>query len=655
LIDSAKAECGRVKCKIVTNMNIKWLPGGLFLCGLVFFSCTVFSKTLDQQRQDFLVAERLAEQGNESAFVTLSSSLADYPLYPYLQYQWLKNHLPQTDKILAFLSAYKDSRYAGLLRSKWLDYLANNERWVEFIIHYQAGGDSALECQYYWANYKAGNQQLALNEAKRLWVTADKLPKECDTLLFALALSPVLTLDLIWQRFELALKNDNKPLAIHVQHMLEKPDQETAEVLLQVYNRPELIQNSQFLEGNERLGRIFAYGVDRLAKSSLDSAITVWDSRNNNLVIDSQTVQKIERRLALALAHARDNRAYDRLNHLMVADAEAAEWKVRAALLEQNWQHVAHALTGLSIEEQQKPHWQYWLARSLSENGNAPQAQSVYNLLSEDRSFYGFMAADAVNKPYSIADKPVLLAGDALETMARQADFKAVQELMILDREAEAKRQWWFTVKKLTKEQLMIAAKLAQQWQWDQVAIITLVKADYWDDLALRFPVNYLSQVQNNASREDIDPAIIFGLIRQESMLDKKARSAAGARGLMQIMPETARHIARNLNEPWREESSLFNPDVNIKFGTFYYKQLLNRFDGHFALATAAYNAGPNRVVKWLPNDMQVPADVWIETIPYKETRKYVASVMAYAIIYQQRIQRSALKISRLLFDVRPR
>ena len=99
----------------------------------------------------------------------------------------------------------------------------------------------------------------------------------------------------------------------------------------------------------------------------------------------------------------------------------------------------------------------------------------------------------------------------------------------------------------------------------------------------------------------------------------------------------------------------MLNPEVNIKYGAYYFKQLLNRFDGHFALAMAAYNAGPNRVDKWLPNDKQVPADVWIETIPFKETRKYVTSVLSYAIIYQQRMQRNALKIKRLLFEIRPR
>ena len=643
-----------IKCKIITNMNIKCMPGSLLLCGLVFFSSTAISNTLDQQRQDFLLAERLVEQGNENAFLNLSSTLADYPLYPYLQYQWLKNNLPQTDKILAFLSAYKDTRYADLLRSKWLDYLAINERWVDFLHYYQTSDNAALECQFYWANYNVGNQQLALNEAKRLWTTGDTQPKECDPLLSALALSPVLTSDLIWQRFELALKKDNRPLANYLQRLLDKPDQDVAEAWLQVNDRPALILDSLFLSGNERQGRIFAHGVDRMAKLDLDLAINIWDSRKRTVVIDSQTVQQLEHRLALALARARDNRAYDRLNQLVAADAEVREWKVRVALLEQNWQHVAHALTGLTIEEQQQPQWQYWQARSLIETGNLLQGQSIYNQLSEDRSYYGFMAADAVNKPYSFADKPVFLAGNVLDILAQKNDFKVIQELAILNREAEAKRQWWFTIKKLPKDQLMIAAKLAQHWQWDQVAIITLVKADYWDDLALRFPVNYLSQVQNNAYWQSLDPAIIFGLIRQESMLDKYARSAVGARGLMQIMPETGHQIARTLNEPWQAENSLFNPDINIKYGAFYYKQLLNRFGGQFALATAAYNAGPSRVDKWLPNDRSVPADVWIETIPFKETRKYVTSVMSYAIIYQQRIQRNEFKMSRLLFDVRP-
>ena len=623
-------------------------------CFFVLFSSATLSNTSDQQRHDFLLAEKLLEQGNELAFLTVSSTLVDYPLYPYLQHQWLKNNLSKTEQVLSFLSAYQKTRYADLLRSDWLEYLADNERWPEFIQNYQASDNTSLECRFYWAHYRLGNQQLALNEAKHFWVVGYEQPKACDRLLSALALSPVLTTDLIWQRFELALKADNKALASYVQSLLPKPDQLFTDLWFQVHKNPALIQSSQFLSGNEQQGRIFAYGVDRMAKTDLDLAITVWDARKPSLMIDSQTVQQLERRLALALARNQDSRAYNRLNQLVVNDAEVREWKIRVALLEQDWSHVAQALAGLTPEEKLMPQWQYWQARSMVAGGNLPQGHAIYNQLAEDRSYYGFMAADAVNKPYAFADKPILVEGNSFQLLTETVDFKVIEEFKILNRDVEAKRQWWFALKKLSKDQLKIAAKLAQQWQWHQVAIITLVKAEYWDDLALRFPVNYLSEVQKNANRQDLEPAIIFGLIRQESMMDENAKSAVGALGLMQIMPETGKQIAHKLKESWQSENSLFNPDINIKYGAFYYKQLLTRFDGHFALAMAAYNAGPNRVVKWLPVYKTLPADIWIEIIPYKETRKYVTSVLAYATIYQQRMQRNTLKITSFLFDVRP-
>jgi soluble lytic murein transglycosylase len=181
-----------------------------------------------------------------------------------------------------------------------------------------------------------------------------------------------------------------------------------------------------------------------------------------------------------------------------------------------------------------------------------------------------------------------------------------------------------------------------------------LAKAGYWDDLVLRFPLGYMPQVQNNADRYRLGPAMVLGLMRQESMLDSNALSSAGARGLMQLMPKTGRQIARELKEPWSSETSLFDPDVNISYGTYYYKSLLNRYNGHAALATAAYNAGPARVAKWLPQGEAMAADIWIETIPYKETRKYVISVLSYIIIYQHRIREGALKMKDFMTDIPP-
>ena len=330
------------------------------------------------------------------------------------------------------------------------------------------------------------------------------------------------------------------------------------------------------------------------------------------------------------------------------------EWKVRAALLEQNWQHVAEALADLTALERQEPKWQYWLARSLDKTGSALQARDLYFKLAEDRSFYGFLAADNIRKPYQFSNRPVFLAENELDKLANETDFKVVREFKLLNREAEAERQWWYTIKKMSKERRMIAAKLAQQWHWDQIAITTLVKADYWDDLALRFPVYYSEQIHHNAYLHNLDPAIVFGLIRQESIFNKDAESSVGARGLMQVMPITGMQIARDLKEKWRSGDSLFNPDINVRYGAFYYKKLLKQFHGHFALAIAAYNAGSGRVAKWLPSAEAMPADIWIETIPFKETRKYVTAVLSYAIIYQQLMQRKSLKMKELMLDVLP-
>ena len=644
---------GISQCVKILKSPTKWMSQFLLVSGLLFSSGTLFSQTLDQQRSDFLAAEKLLQNGNEREFLALAAPLEDYPLYPYLQYQWLKEHLEQTDKVLVFLSAFKETRYAELLRSEWLVYLANKERWLEYIANYQAD-NRALECLFYWAHYKVGNQQLALQEAKRLWMVGHEQAKQCDGLLSLFEVSPILTSDVVWQRFKLALKEDNESLASYVQRFLPQPDQRMADLWLLVHKKPLLIQTEQFLSGDEQMGAIFVHGVDRIAKLDLDLAITIWDARKLDLLIDNVAIQQLDRKLALALARNQDVRAYSRLNKLFDVDAEVREWKVRVALREQNWQHIAEALAGLSFEEQQTPQWQYWQARTLVENGYFEQGQVIYNKLSEDRSYYGFMAADVVNKPYSIADKPIAIAESEIDAFIGTTDFKVVQEFKILGRETDAKRQWWFALKKLSKEQLIIAAKLAQKWQWDQIAIVTLVKADYWDDLALRFPVKYLDAVQHNASRQAIDAALILGIIRQESMLDENARSAVGALGLMQIMPNTGKQMAHQLKETWQLESSLFHPSTNIKYGSYYYKQLLLRFGGHFALAMAAYNAGPNRVIKWLPTDRAMPADIWIEIIPYKETRKYVASVLSYTTIYQQRMQLNPLKITRFLFDVPP-
>jgi soluble lytic murein transglycosylase len=609
-----------------------------------------WARDWQRERRDFVLAEHAVERGDAAAYQTLADTLNEYPLYPYLQYQWLKEDLAQTDKIRAFLTAYKDSRYAPLLRAKWLKSMAEQSQWREYIDNYQADGDVALECLYHWAQHQTGFREQALLHAKRLWMSGSSQPSECEPLFTELSKSALMTREMIWQRFEMALKEKHRQLAESLARHLIGIDREAAESWLKVDKNPELIIEAKKRSGNDTwFARIFAHGIDRMAKSDPVMAVRLWDAQKNSLQLEDRHKQMIERRLALALAFQRKAGAYDRLTGLIAYDAEIREWRVRSALFEQNWGHIAAAVSGLTLEELKEARWQYWQARVFAAAGHHAEARSLYRQAANDRSFYGFLAADAVSQPYRLADNPVQLAPNALAELAAEKDFQAVFELRALNRDMEAQRQWWFTVDKLTKEKRAQAAKLAEFWGWEPIAIRTLVKADYWDDLSLRFPVRYLEQVQSNAFRQNLDPAVVLGVIRQESMLDSKAESPVGAKGLMQVMPKTGRQIAREIQQNLENDSSLFDPNVNIQLGAYYFKKLLQRFNGHVALAAAAYNAGPARVAKWLPNGGAMAADMWVETIPYKETRKYVASVLFYAIIYQHRLNKSALKMKDLM------
>jgi len=603
-----------------------------------------------RERRDFVLAEQAVEQGNAAVFQALAGTLTAYPLYPYLQYQWLKKDLTQTDSIRAFLSTYKDSRYASLLRGRWLKAMAEQNQWLDYVDQYRAGGDVALECLYHRAAYQIGFRGLALAQAKRLWMSGGSQPGECEPLFTALADAALITREMIWQRFELALKGNNRQLAEYLARKLTGLDREAAEAWLKVDQNPELIREEKTrLPEGRFAARIFAHGIDRMAKSDPDSAARLWDAEKNGLQFGEPGKQTIERRLALALAFQRKAGAYDRLTGLTAHDGEVREWRVRSALFEQNWQHIAEALSGLTLDELKEARWQYWQARAQASAGNHEAARALYAEAALDRSFYGFLAADALSQPYRLADNPVPLHFNELGDLASEADFQAVSELRALNRNMEAQRQWWFTVGKLSREKRAQAAKLAESWEWAPVAIQTLVKADYWDDLALRFPLHYQEQVQSNALRHDLDPAVIFGVMRQESMLDSRAESPVGAKGLMQVMPKTGRQLANEIQQELAADYSLFDPDLNIRLGAYYVRKLLQRFDGNMALAVAAYNAGPARVAKWLPLAGNMPADIWVETIPFKETRKYVASVLSYAIIYQHRLNKNGLKLKDLM------
>lgn len=627
----------------------------LYVLTSVTWPAAASEHSLSAMRETFLQAERYIKQNRDDDYFALSDTLKDYPLYPYLQYQWLTKHLHDSAAIRDFLHQYPDTRYATLLHNQWLSYLGEKQQWLSVIREYKTSKDSELQCYFSQAQYQLGQHQPALEKAKQFWLTGKSYPKACNQLFDWFQKAPDFGPDLVWQRFKAALHINNTVLAKELRALLSKSDHEVADLWLTLHNRPENIKNKgAWKQSYSQADQLFAHAIQRWSDSNANAAFQIWEAEKQYFHMPATLIADTEKRLGMELAFKRDKRGYSLLAQHAGNDASAQEWRVRAALSQRNWQQVLAAIEALNGELKQQDKWKYWRAKALAATGNSQTAQPIFNQLATQRSFYGFIAAAQLRQSIDLNDRPVRVSAKELSVLRNGKAFQAVSELLNIERRTEATRQWWYAITSLDNHDIQVAAKLAEEWQWPSMAIFTIAKAKYWDDTELRFPLAFKQLIQTQANQQQLDPSLIFGLIRQESAFDQFAGSPAGAMGLMQLMPQTAKGIAKDFKERWRNDFNLLTPELNIKYGSNYFKKMLKRYDGHYALAIAAYNAGPHRVEQWLPKNQSLPADIWIETIPYKETRNYVSSVLMYAMIYQHRLSRNSLQMPELLTDVHP-
>ena len=612
---------------------------------------------VEQQRPLFLRAEQAIKQGQPREAERLMAELGAYPLFPYLLYQKLLLGLDDTTSVEYFLNRYAETRQAILLRQRWLERLATQGEWTRYAQNYRETENINLQCNYYLALANTNRKSDAFNGAEKLWPTGNALPDSCERLFSLWQASPSFTTEHVWKRFALALQKGNLTLADNLRTLLPPNLLAQADLWRQVHNTPRLVLNCSALNPQEPVsGHIFAYAIDRLATDDPLLAQTAWLLHKDRFTITAEETARMDRRTALALAGQRFRQAGAYLLELPNgnADAQIRGWRVRAALSRGDWPGTLKAIDLLPAGEKMHAQWLYWKARALEILGDTQTATKIYHLAAKERDFYGFNAADRIGMEYAIAAKPAQLDGAILERLAATPPFLAVREFLALNRDSDARSEWFYAIKLLPPNELLAAAKLAQLWGQDNLAINAAAQAGYWDDLALRFPLGSNSLVLKSAQSLDADPAMIYALVRRESAFDPSAGSPVGAKGLMQLMPSTAELMARRLHESPPSGNALLEPERNLHYGITYFNTLLEKFGNHFALAAAAYNAGPNRVEHWIPAGHALPADIWVETIPISETRQYVAAVTSYAVYYQLRLGQPLRRIATFLPDVAP-
>lgn len=603
-------------------------------------------------RDDFLAAERALKQGKMQDFHRLLQSLQDYPLYPYLLLDDMRRRLAKisTHEVEDFLNRYEKSPLEKQLRHAWLTSLAQHNRWEQYLHFYQPSNSAELQCQYKWALLKTGMTKEAYANIEQLWLVAYSQPRECDRIFNAWYKDGGMTEDLVWKRIQLAMDKNRLVLARYLSRFQTPENEKQTQLWLRVHRKPSLILTKKnFITDSPVRNAILIHGIKRLAHIDPQRAINAW---NNTLThryrFSDNERASVERYLAIVLAVRGKPEALSWLAVVKpdVDDDQLREWRVRSALGQENWDAVLAWIDQLSEAQQQEPRWQYWRARALEIQGQKNLAEEIYFSLAQTRNYYGFLSADRVDAPYHLNANPLAIDQGDLSTIAAYPGILRAHELYLLDRIIDARREWYYATYSMTEQQLRQAAKLAQNWGWHDRAILTIARTQYDDDLELRFPLAHHEEVISQAKVNNIEPAFAYAIIRQESAFTPDARSHAGALGLMQVMPHTAKQLARGLNIEINHTFDILDITKNLQFGMRYLRKSLNRYDNNPVLASAAYNAGPYRVNKWLPEKGVVASDQWTETLPLAETRNYIENIMAYTIVYEQRLEKKLTPLS---------
>ena len=331
---------------------------------------------------------------------------------------------------------------------------------------------------------------------------------------------------------------------------------------------------------------------------------------------------------------------------------EEAEDYAMAAIRFGRWDDVVEAISKMDGEIQKDGQWQYWLARAYEQSSNSSKrntAKKMYQNLAKNNDYYGLMAKDRIGQRFDASrlggsNLPNVSTADRARVMQNPHFARAFALYNSDASRGYANREWNWAVKQARDNRddnlIIAAARQAYDMGWLDRAIYAVDNTDRVNSLALSHPMPHQASVVRYSQSAGIDPAWAYGIMRQESRFVSSARSNVGASGLMQIMPDTAKYIARNLGETY-SASRANSGDTNIRYGTWYMGDILSKLNYQPVLATAGYNAGPNNAKRWQPTYGAIAADQYVESIAFPETRNYVKHVMENATIYSSLLGRN--------------
>ncbi len=629
------------------SQSIKYL---LLLPLLFAFNLSVASDSpppdsdLNHQRLLFQQAEKALEAGDQTLYQQTRTQLVGYPLLPYLDYQEAVSTLEllTPDQTRQYLSSLSDTPLAKQLLDRWLGLLADEGLWHSYLSFSQPGGSIQRQCQRLNALLETGKRQQAFEDVPKLWLSGESRPAACDPVFDAWIAAGLLTDEQVWQRVELAMQRGKTRLATYLKRFLPSQESHWVEKWVKLYNDPSRVEQLSLATQHPMLDEMLTQAVQRLAWRDVDAAYAAWLRFSGDVTFSDWQHLQVTRSLMGQLARQESQLQSQQISALLPKqylhlDTKLADKQLQHALQNGDWPLVLLTIDGLPKKEQQHDRWRYWQARALINLERRDEGEKILKALADERSYYGFLAAQRMGNQPKLSHKKLEADPAMMRKLERHPALQRARELHHFGRSLAARREWNLALHQSTDNELRAAARLAEHWDWPSQVILTLTRLRQWNDLELRFPLAHQQEITALAKGVGIDKAWVYAILRQESAFMQDAKSSVGARGLMQLMPKTAKSVAGELQLALTDPDQLYQPEMNLKLGTGYLNKIFRRLQENPVLATAAYNAGPWRVESWLPKQAQA-VDIWIETVPYRETREYLKRVLAYTVIYNYRL-----------------
>jgi soluble lytic murein transglycosylase len=618
------------------------------------------------QRRAFLAAYEEAEAGLPAPADGDDPALVGYPLYPYVLGARLRARMGAqggaaeglVEQVEAFLQSHGEEPVGRWVRRPWLTHLAQRRGWDAFLRAYPQADrpGQALRCQALQARIALGRLEGLQEDATAEWLTPRSADEACDPVFEWMRSKGLLDETLIERRARLALAGGEAGLARWLAKSLpEESARPLREWALLLDNPAGAIDALVRSPGTQVEGQALVDGWTRLARRDPRAAEARYQALLESRGGAASLASKLAKPVALGLAWSRLDGALAFFGRIDAADFDETthEWHVRAALWAGHWRRAAQAIAAMPPELRETPRWRYWEARAAEAAGDGERARALYGAVFPTDNWFAVLSAARLERPFEPHHQPAGLDAALAESIGRSPGLVRARELFAVGLVPLAQSEWNAAYESLDAPAKRAALLLPSRWGWHFQAIASAAQQGLFDDYELLYPTPYDEEVEAAARRSGLSTSLLYAVLRQESLYQPWAVSSAGAVGLMQLLPSTARITARREGLPRPTHESLLEPARNLPLGAATLKELIQRFDGQVLLALAGYNAGPGAVRRWLPR-RSMDADVWVENIPYNETRAYVQRIMWHSVVFQWLEDRKPEDAAAWLVEVTP-